>query len=465
MPSATAQIKHFDLSKATVRPDGDISTSFNSFGKGETYDSSFWADIKKLLIKDPVAFRESWLRLKEAFAKGLEEIKQKRSDIIPSVSVEELEGMDKEKRDELLKRGCVIIKGVIPKEEAIAYKEEVLQYVENNPQTKGFPQHAKVVYELYWSKPQVKARAHPNLRKATRFMNNLFHADPDAKVLLDQNISYADRLRVRQPGDALFMLGPHADGGSLERWEDEAYSSCYQKIFDGKWEEYDAHDATHRINVNMEKYASNGNCNIFRAYQGWLAVSDVAPNEGSILFAPLVKEVTAYWIMSPFFDENDNLKMDSSLPGTFPGKSQEFNSETHPGLKLDDLMVPVPPVQPGDMVFWHCDLIHAVDPIHQGTHDSSVFYIPSAPLCDINAKYLAIQREAFLQGLAGPDFPGFPHGLAETTHKGRATAEDVEESGGIEALRELGLAPFSAKNLTSGEAAIVEEANQLFFTM
>jgi len=30
-----------------------------------------------------------------------------------------------------------------------------------------------------------------------------------------------------------------------------------------------------------------------------------------------------------------------------------FN-ETHPHMKLEDTMVSVPRVEPGDMVFWHC---------------------------------------------------------------------------------------------------------------
>jgi len=33
-------------------------------------------------------------------------------------------------------------------------------------------------------------------------------------------MSYYDRLRIRKPGDSKFALGPHIDGGSLERWED-----------------------------------------------------------------------------------------------------------------------------------------------------------------------------------------------------------------------------------------------------
>ena len=81
-------------------------------------------------------------------------------------------------------------------------------------------------------------------------------------------------------------------------------------------------------------------------------------------------------------------------------------------MDLNNLMVLVPKVEPGDMVFWHCDLVHAVDPVHIGENDSSVFYIPSVPLCGINVEYAFLQREAFLNGLAGPDFPGFPHGTA-----------------------------------------------------
>ncbi|KAK9246399.1 hypothetical protein V1506DRAFT_535444 [Lipomyces tetrasporus] len=38
---------------------------------------------------------------------------------------------------------------------------------------------------------------------------------------------YADRLRIRLPGDAQFTLGPHIDGGSIERWEDrDLPASC-----------------------------------------------------------------------------------------------------------------------------------------------------------------------------------------------------------------------------------------------
>ena len=33
-------------------------------------------------------------------------------------------------------------------------------------------------------------------------------------------LTYGERLRIRKPGDTTFTLGPHLDGGSIERFED-----------------------------------------------------------------------------------------------------------------------------------------------------------------------------------------------------------------------------------------------------
>lgn len=452
-----------DVSTAKARAAGDISTAFDSvWDKNNKLDDSY-IEIKKKLVKDPSALKESWVRLKKALAEGIEEIKRKGNAVIPQIDFKNLETLSETQRNEIMKRGCVVIRDTVPRQDAEALKQEVIEYIERNPNTKGFPKDKKVVYELYWSKAQVKARCNANVRRTQLFMNQLWHADKDARISLNQNVMYADRMRIRQPGDKLFSLGPHADSGSLERWDDLEYSKCYEQIFNGNWEEFDAYDATHRLNVDMTKYDSSGTSNVFRSFQGWLALSDIAPKEGTILFAPLIKEVTAYWILRPFFDLEDNLKFDSEFPGSYPGTSQEFTNELHPDLELDYLMVPIPKVQPGDMVYWHCDTIHAVDSEHQGQWDSSVFYIPALPLCDINMKYAWIQRESFLKGLVPPDFPGFPHVEAETKHIGRAGPEDVEKEGGIEALQQFGLCPFVAQTNTPGEVQIVDDANKLLF--
>lgn len=42
-------------------------------------------------------------------------------------------------------------------------------------------------------------------------------------VDLEKPAMYVDRLRMRPPGDSLFTLPPHADGGGIERWKDDNY--------------------------------------------------------------------------------------------------------------------------------------------------------------------------------------------------------------------------------------------------
>lgn len=452
-----------DVTVAKAKAAGDISSAFESFsGSNQELDETY-IEIKKNLIRNPEAVKDSWLRLKAVLKKGIEEIKAKGSDIIPSVEFSELDDLSESKRLEILKRGCVIIRQTVPAEQAKLLKQDVIQYIGKNPLTTGFPKDKKVVYEIYWSKSQVKARSNANVRKTQFFVNHLWHADESARISLDHNLMYADRMRIREPGDDLFSLGPHADSGSLERWDDKEYSKCYQSIFEGNWEQFDPYDATHRLNVDMSKYDSSGTSSVFRSFQGWLALSEISPGGGTIQFAPLIKEVTAYWMLRPFFDQNDDLKFDTEFPGAFPGKSQEFTDIGHPDLDLASLMVPIPTVQAGDMVYWHCDCIHAVDPVHNGRWDSSVFYIPALPLCDINLKYAWVQRESFLKGLAPPDFPGFPNEVGETKHIGRAVPQDVENEGGDAALQDFALRAFNSLTTIPGELAIINDSKKLLF--
>ena len=424
----------------------------------------FYSFVKKNLVQNPTELTKSWIRLKEKLSEEIKIIKDSGSNSIPSIDFSQLKGLSTTELEEIFKRGCFVVRNVLPDQEAEDLKKDILKYVADNPHTKAFPSDKKVVYELYWSKAQVRARSNPNVMTTLTFANKLWHAQEDSEICLDQNILYADRLRIREGGDKLFALGAHADGGSLERWEDSEYSRCYRKIFEGKWEKFDAFDATHRGEANPDLHESSGTCSIFRRFQGWLALSEIAPQEGSLLLAPLVKEVTAYYMLKPFFDANDNIKFDSSMPGAYPGKGLEFNKNSHPEMDLDSLMVHIPKMNPGDMVFWHCDLVHAVDSIHMGRHDSSVLYIPSAPLCKRNLEYAWAQRESFFKGLVGPDFPGFPDSIGETKHIGRAGVEDVYEEGGEDALKEFTLDRFEEDdNFPRGALRAVHKANKILF--
>lgn len=76
----------------------------------------------------------------------------------------------------------------------------------------GFPEEDKQAYEIYWSKAQVQARSHPNVLATQKaLMSKLYHAEPSVPLSLKSPVSYADRLRIRKPGDAKFALGPHIE--------------------------------------------------------------------------------------------------------------------------------------------------------------------------------------------------------------------------------------------------------------
>jgi len=92
-------------------------------------------------------------------------------------------------------------------------------------------------------------------------------------------------------------------------------------------------------------------------------------------------------------------------------------------------------VQPGDTVWWHPDIVHAVEDRHGGQGYSNVIYIGGAPWCEKNAAYLPRQAARFLRGESAPDFA--PENY-EIGYKGRATADDLTGLG----KKQMGLAAW-----------------------
>lgn len=83
---------------------------------------------------------------------------------------------------------------------------------------------------------------------------------------------------------------------------------------------------------------------------------------------------------------------------------------------------PIPDLEAGDTVFWHCDVIHSVENEHNGEFDSNVMYIAAAPWCEKNAAYLPRQLASFIDGRSPPDFAADDF---EVDFTGRATAKDL----------------------------------------
>ncbi|THH30269.1 hypothetical protein EUX98_g3936 [Antrodiella citrinella] len=414
-----------------------------------------FVEIKKEIASLYPDFQEritaAWNDLLIELDKGTAEIARLGSDIVPQVEFAQLGKLSTEEVAAIRRKGCVVIRNVVDDAEAAAWKQDLVDFVKANP-VEGFPETDKQFFQHYWTTSQVRARGHPNVLGATTWLNSMYHLKSDTKldeVDLSTPLTYADRFRIRHPGNQWNAHPPHVDGGGIERWEDSVFRTCFADILSGNWRQHDPYDLEGRINARTSLYGRESQSSIFRTYQGWLAMSETAPHEGTLKVFPNVMLSNAYTIMRPFFRptvsasssdllECKNWEYDISDPD-FPGiysigkgfAGPRPNAETHPHMKLNDTMVSVPKVYPGDMVFWHCDVVHAVEIEHIGKEDSCVMYIPAVPYTPQNAAYVERQKASFLAGIPPPDFP---RGKGETEFVGFAKPDDIESSVGKKAM-------------------------------
>ncbi|KAM0756549.1 DUF1479-domain-containing protein [Meredithblackwellia eburnea MCA 4105] len=449
------------------------------------------------------ALKRGWVSVLSSLETEIQDIIDKGEKSIPTIeyprgstadnSESLAKWVDPEALREVKKRGAAVIKGVIDPEKALNWKRDLRKYIAANPGVKGFPENDKQVFELYWSKSQIEARANPDLLAVTKAFLALFHAphmtralpkgvEPlDLAISLSNPVVYADRLRIRHPGDSQFALGPHIDGGGVERWEDPYFKKVWSRILEGEcdWTKHDPWslgDHGERLMVNGDMYNGPGACSVFRPFQGWVSMSSTGRDEGTLRLLPLLREVSSYIALRPFFRPKveevpvpgtpyskeylspENWIFDpttSDFPGCSLGHNIELNKHTHPHLRLEESMTSVPKVAPGDVVLWHDNIIHAVESEHKGLGDSSVMYIPEVPLTKRNWSYVENQREDFLIGVPPSDFPG---GVGEKGFVGRATQEDVQ---GIVARRAMGLDKFDVpEEAPELEKALVNFVNE-----
>jgi hypothetical protein len=331
-------------------------------------------------------------------------------------------------RQAIRSSGCAIVRNVFPASQASGWFDELGDYLESNryeereeekrsldkyfSQLKaGRPQ----IFNVYWSKPQVMARQDPKLAETRGFLDRLWRHegvfDPDRQC------TYADRARRRMPGDTTLGLSPHMDAGTVERWIDPGYRKVYEQVFEGNWRGYDPFDGRHRLET--EEIPSPAVCSMFRTYQGWTALTRQGPTDGTLKLIPIAEGIS-YVLLRAMQDD----VAEDDLCGAAPGRALGISPDWHPDLMAG--MVSIPEVQPGDTVWWHTDICHAVANEHCGKEYASVIYIGSAPDCAKNRAYLPKQREAFLAGRSAPDFAAMDF---EVDFKGRATEADLTDMG------------------------------------
>ena len=361
-------------------------------------------------VEEVVAEIEEYLRGEVA---DIQATRERGEEVWPVIAYADIESgaVSQETLDLLHRRGCVVIRGHFDRDQAEQWDRDVVDYVESNH---FFEQYAgpaddffgtlsaeaskPEIYPIYWSSAQMEARQHPRMATVQAFLNDQWQSESEGRSWFDpeQDSLYPDRIRRRPPGASSGGLGTHLDPGTLDLWMTEGYQQHFRHLFDGDFAAYDPWDAAYR--TEAAQYPGSTMCSAFRTFQGWTALSEMANDQGVLHTVPIAKAM-AYLMLRPLLDDVPEDDMCSVQPNrTFPA------SEQWHAILLDAVSA-IPSVQPGDSVWWHCDMIHSVAPVTDQQGWGNVIYIPAAPWCAKNEAYAALVREAFVAGKSPFDFP------------------------------------------------------------
>jgi len=358
----------------------------------------------------------------------IEILKNSSKSIIPEISFNELNLTNNKIIENIYKRGCLIIRDVFEDNKIENINKELEEYIDSNGYYEDQQKKAGLdkyfsdlksgkpqIYGLYWSKAQIEIRHSEEMAKVKKWLNNLWNFRNTEYTVFDPNkeLSYADRLRRREPGDDTLGLSPHCDAGSIERWTDSFYQEIYKNIFSDNFEKYDPFDAKYRDKT--KEFESPAVAHVFRTFQGWTALTEQGPNDGTLQLIPISKGI-AYVLTRALQDDIP----ENELCGSKLGRALSVNNDYH-SLLLRGL-VSIPKMKPGDTVWWHPDVIHAVEDKHLGKNYSNVVYVGATPYCKKNLDYTKKQSKKFLEGKSPPDFAAEDY---EINYKGRVKLEDL----------------------------------------
>ena len=386
---------------------------------------------KEILKKKSKDYIQNFNNIKRYIDIEIEEIKRSKDlnqSIIPEINFDSIEGNNEELIKKVKQRGCVIVRNVFNAQVINTLNKELEDYININDyytdQKKksdldkyfsdlksGKPQ----IFGLYWSKTQIEIRHSEQMAKVKKWLNNLWVYENDEYKVFDPNreLSYADRVRRREPGDDTLGLSPHCDAGSVERWTDSSYQKIYKDIFSDNFINYDPFDAKYRDRVI--EFESPAVAHVFRTFQGWTALTEQGPNDGTLQLIPIAKGM-AYILTRALLDDVS----ENELCGSKLGKALSVNKEYHE-LLLKGL-VSIPKMRPGDTIWWHPDVVHAVEDKHLGKNYSNVVYVGATPYCKKNLDYTVKQTKKFLEGRSPPDFAPEDY---EINYNGRVKLENL----------------------------------------
>lgn len=377
------------------------------------------AEVLDELGVTPSDLVERYRHLRALVHDAVDEVVDRGREAIPVLDGDALHRLvdDEDVRGRVRRAGCVVIRGTFDREEAVTWDREIGDYLDRNRFDEAFaaryPDAAagSRIWGIYWSRPQVLARQHERMAATRSALNSLWHhdaADPANWFDPDRDIAYPDRIRRRAPGAEARGLAPHTDAPIRGGWRTTENRAVYRAAIDGEPDRYDPFDATCRTPVDPESPVAT----VFRTFQGWTALSETRPSDGGLSIAP-IPLVAPYLLLAGMVRDLD------------PDTAAPPPARVHDPL-VAPALVPIPTVHPGDTVWWHGDLVHAVGAAANEVRWSNVMYIGSAPGCPRNDGYAAGAVERFVTGRSPVDFPAEDF---ECEFTGRATLDDLDDRG------------------------------------
>ena len=359
-------------------------------------------------VPEVVSEIEDFLRAEIA---DIQATRDRGAEVWPVIDFRDIEAgtVSAEALAQLKRRGCAVVRGHFDRAQAEQWDSDIVDYVESNRFFDSYAGPADdffgdleaskpEIYPIYWSSAQMEARQHPRMAAVQAFLNSQWTSETDGHRWFDpdRDTLYPDRIRRRPPGADSGGLGTHMDPGTLDLWMAEGYQQSFRHLFDGNFAAYDPWDASYRTDANQ--FPGSTMCSAFRTFQGWTALSEMRNDQGVLHTVPIPKAM-AYMMLRPLLDDIP----EDSMCGVKPNRTFPATEKWH--ALLMDAVSPIPSVQPGDSVWWHCDMIHSVAPVQSQDGWGNVMYIPAAPWCAKNEAYSGLVREAFLAGRSPYDFP------------------------------------------------------------
>lgn len=352
-------------------------------------------------------------RLDSLIYERVEEIRSandQRGTAWPVVEYESLaagNGLD-ELTELVRRRGCLVVRHHFDREQALDWDRSLVDYLAVNrfdevyrgPGDEFFSsvESTPEILPVYWSQAQMEARQSDRMAVVQQFLNSLWRSDSAGTRWFDPvvNTIYPDRVRRRPPGTTSGGLGAHIDAGTLDLWMQPDYQRAFRHVFDGSIESFDPWDAAHR--TEGSQFQGTTMTSVFRTFQGWTALSDMRSVDGVLRAVP-IPEAIAWLLLRPLADDVD----EDDMCGVEVSRSFPVTERWH--APLLDAMSSIPDVEAGDSVRWHGDLIHGVAPVEGQSGWGNVMYIPAAPWCSRNSRYVETLRGAFESGGSPSDFP------------------------------------------------------------